>query len=173
MTTDIIEQRDHVLGNPDTAIILLEYGDYECPYCGRAHKVLKRLLEQVGDQIRFSFRNFPLSEIHPHALSAALAAESAGLQGKFWEMHDLILENQRTGLAADRLVAFAQSLSLNMDQFKSDMDSPELFDRVHEDFMSGVRSGVNGTPTFFINGQRHDGPADLGSLRIALGWSMQ
>lgn len=163
-----VEKRDHILGSPNTVATLLEYGDYECPYCGRAHHEVKRLLAEVGDQVRFSFRNFPLSEIHPHALPAALAAEAAGLQDKFWEMHNLILENQRT-LAAENLVAYAEFLGLDLERFARDMESPEIAEKVRDDFMSGVRSGVNGTPTFFVNGQRYNGSADFDSLLAALG----
>lgn len=162
-----IGQRDHVLGNPRCSVTLLEYGDYECPYCGRAHVEIQRLLADVGDQILFSFRNFPLSEIHPHALSAALAAEAAARQGRFWAMHDLLLENQR-GLDHEKLLGFAETLGLDVAEFTRDMESAELSARVQEDFMSGVRSGVNGTPTFFVNGKRHNGPADFESLREAL-----
>lgn len=169
MTATIIEHRDHVLGDPGNTVTLLEYGDYECPYCGMAHKQVKRLLAEVGGQIQFSFRNFPLSEIHPNALPAALAAEAAGRQGRFWEMHDLILENQRQGLTADNLLSLADTLGLDLEQLARDMESAELAERVREDFMSGVRNGVNGTPTFFINGQRHNGQADYDSLLLALG----
>jgi protein-disulfide isomerase len=166
-----VEHRDHILGSPSNSVTLLEYGDYECPHCGRAHIEVKRLIAEIGDQIRFSFRNFPLSEIHPNALSAALAAEAAARQGKFWKMHDLILENQR-GLSIEKLTALAESLNLDIDQFSRDMELPELTERVQEDFMSGVRSGVNGTPTFFVNGHRHDGPHDFNSLLSALSRSI-
>jgi protein-disulfide isomerase len=165
--TTPVGQRDHILSNPGSTITLLEYGDYECPFCGRAHAEVKRLLTWVGDQTRFVFRNFPLSDIHSHALPAALAAEAADRQGKFWEMHDLIFENQRT-LAHDNLIAFAESLDLDIERFSSDMQSPELSERIREDFMSVVRSGVNGTPSFFIDGQRYIGPAEFDSLLVAL-----
>lgn len=169
MTTLVtpLGERDHTLGSPQSGPTLLEYGDYECPYCGRAHIEVKRLLSEVGNQIRFSFRNFPLSEIHPQALPAAHAAEAAALQGEFWSMHDLILENQR-GLSKDRLWAFADTLGLDVLQFSRDLESPKVAERVKEDFMSGVRSGVNGTPTFFINGRRHDGPASFEALLAAM-----
>jgi len=162
-----VGDRDHLLGNPRSVITLLEYGDYECPYCGRAHVEVKRLLAELGDTIRFSFRNFPLSQIHPYALTGALAAEAAAQQDQFWNMHNMILENQR-GLSSDKIRGFAKTLSLDLEQFARDMEAPELSDRVQEDFMSGVRSGVNGTPTFFINGKRHNGTADFESLRDAL-----
>src|ERR1044072_5146511 len=132
-------EREHVLRSPANTIALLEYGEYQCPYCGKAHLEVKRLLGTIGDQIRFSFRNFPLKEIHPQAMSAALAAEAAARQGKFWEMHDLILENQRD-LRESALLLLADSLHLDLEQFRSDMKSPELTERVQEDFMSGVRT---------------------------------
>lgn len=161
-------EQDHTLGDPNASLTLLEYGDYECPYCGRAHPEVKRLLAEVGDRVLFAFRNFPLSEIHPHAKAAAAAAEAAARQGMFWEMHDMILENQKD-LRNENLIAFADSLGLDLAQFARDMESPELSELIREDFMRGVRSGVNGTPTFFVNGQRHNGPNDFDSLLLALG----
>ncbi|MBS1714364.1 MAG: thioredoxin domain-containing protein [Armatimonadetes bacterium] len=154
-------------GKRDGPFTLLEYGDYECPFCGRAHIEVKRLLEDAGDEVKFSFRNFPLSEIHPHAKSAALAAEAAARQGRFWPMHDLLLENQRD-LRAEKILDLADSLGLDLERFEGDVRTQELSERVHEDFMMGVRSGVNGTPTFFVNGLRHNGPAEYASLIQAL-----
>ena len=148
--------RDHVQGPEDAPITLVEYGDYECPYCGEAYPIVKRLQQKMGAELRFVFRNFPLSEIHPHALAAARAAEAAGAQSKFWEMHDLLYENQRT-LEGHHLKEFAQSLGLDSEQWMHAVASgAEITTRLEEDWSSGVRSGVNGTPTFFINGVRHD-----------------
>ena len=141
----------HQIGNPKAAITLVEYGDYECPHCGLAHPLIKRLLKEMGDQILFVFRNFPLQESHPHAFMAALAAEAAGRQGKFWEMHDLIFDYQRQ-LSADLLLKLAEQLDLNLEQFGKDWKSDEITGKVERDFESGIRSGVNGTPTFFVNG---------------------
>ncbi len=159
--------RDHIQGNPDAPITLLEYGDYECPHCGRAYPVVQRIEDRLGDSLRFVFRNFPLAEVHPHATHAAYAAEAAGRQHRFWEMHDTLFENQ-DALEDEDLTDYAEELELDVKQFITDMLSFEIAQRVQEDFMSGVRSGVNGTPTFFINGKRHDGPFDYDFLLAAL-----
>lgn len=162
-----IGPRDHVLGPPGASVTFVEYGDFECPACGAAHPVVKDLRERLGDQVRFAFRHFPLSQIHPHAERAALAAESAGRQGLFWEMHDVLFENQEA-LEDDDLLGYAAALGLDMPAFAASMDDVELRKRIREDFMSGVRSGVNGTPTFFINGVRHEGSYQLPALLRAL-----
>ena len=129
--------------------------------------MVKALQKRLGDQVRFVFRNFPLAEAHPHAEHAAEAAEAAGAQGKFWEMHDLLYENQ-DALEDEDLVQYARALHLDVPRFVKEMEADAYLERVREDFRSGVRSGVNGTPTFFINGVRHDGPFDLGSLLAAI-----
>ncbi len=144
-----IENRDHMRGSANPRVVLLEYGDYECPYCGRAYVILKRIEREMADELLFAFRNFPLTQSHPHAFHAACAAEAAALQGKFWQMHDMLFEHQAT-LDDAHLIAFATLLDLDDDQFVADMASNAVQERVREDFMSGVRSGVNGTPTFFI-----------------------
>jgi protein-disulfide isomerase len=154
-------------GPPDAPVTLVEYGDYECPYCGEAYPVVKALQERLGDQMCFVFRNFPLTQVHPHAEEAAEAAEAAGAQGKFWEMHDLLYENQ-DALEPEDLVQYARALKLDLPRFVLEMREHVYVERVREDFRSGVRSGVNGTPTFFINGARHNGPFDLGSLLAAI-----
>ncbi|MGA9725138.1 MAG: DsbA family protein [Candidatus Binatus sp.] len=158
---------DHVQGPAKAPVTLVEYGDYECPYCGEAYPVVKALQERLGDQVRFVFRNFPLAEAHPHAEQAAEAAEAASAQGKFWEMHDLLYENQ-DALDSEDLVRYARALHLDLPRFVKEMKEGAHAERVREDFRSGVRSGVNGTPTFFINGERHDGPFDLASLLAAI-----
>ena len=158
---------DHVQGPAKAPVTIVEYGDYECPYCGQAYSITKALQERLGDQLRFVFRNFPLAEAHPHAEHAAEAAEAAAAQGKFWEMHDLLYENQ-DALEDEDLVRYAQTLRLDVPRFVKGMEEHRYEDRVREDFSSGVRSGVNGTPTFFINGVRHDGPFDLRSLMAAI-----
>ena len=163
----VSEERDHVLGPRQAPVTLLEYGDYECPHCGQAHYVLQDLLAELGDQTRLAFRNFPLAQIHPHAELAAEAAEAAGAQGRFWPMHDLLFENQ-DALEEEDLVAYAQQVGLDLGRFQVEMVQRLYAPRVREDFLSGVRSGVNGTPTFFINGYRHDGPWNLQSLRAAV-----
>jgi len=158
---------DHVQGPAHAPATLVEYGDYECPYCGEAYPVVKALQERLGNQLRFVFRNFPLSEAHPHAEHAAEAAEAAGAQGKFREMHDMLYENQ-DALDAEDLVRYAKALRLDVPRFVKELAEHIHAERVREDFRSGVRSGVNGTPTFFINGVRHDGPFDLDSLLAAI-----
>jgi protein-disulfide isomerase len=159
--------KDHMQGPPDAPVTLVEYGDYECPYCGEAYPVVKALQERLGDQICFVFRNFPLAQAHPHAEEAAEAAEAAGAQGKFWEMHDLLYENQ-DALEPEDLVQYARALKLDLPRFVLEMREDVYAERVREEFHSGVRSGVNGTPTFFINGVRHNGPFDLASLLAAI-----
>ena len=159
--------RDHMLGPPDAPVTLVEYGDYQCPHCGAAHPVVKTVLRHLGRNVRFAFRHFPLAEIHPNALPAAEAAEAAGAQSKFWEMHDLLFENQ-DALQHRDLVRYAEALDLDLPRFVAELAEHTWEPRVREDFMTGVRSGVNGTPTFFVNGVRHDGPWDAGSLIEAL-----
>ena len=158
---------DHVQGSAKAPVTLVEYGDYECPYCGEAYSVVKELQERLGDQMRFVFRNFPLAQAHPHAEHAAEAAEAAAAQGKFWEMHDMLYENQ-DALEDEDLVRYARALHLDVPRFVKEMEAGTYTERVREDFRSGVRSGVNGTPTFFINGARHDGAFDLASLLAAI-----
>ncbi|AZA54622.1 DsbA family protein [Chryseobacterium sp. G0201] len=151
-----VSNTDHTQGNQDADLVIVEYGDYQCPYCGAAYPVLKELMSQFGNQIKFVFRNFPLSEMHQYARPAALAAEAANLQGKFWEMHDAIYENQEY-LNENFLLELAQKLHLNINQFKTDLEKPELAEKIDADFESGIISGVNGTPSFFVNGKKFDG----------------
>ncbi len=147
---------DHVQGPADARITLAEYGDYECPYCGEAYPIVKGLQRELGGDLRFAFRNFPLAQAHPNATRAAQAAEAAGLQHKFWEMHDLLYENQDK-LDDRHLRQHAHRLALDLDRFDRDIDSAGVVAKVRSDFLSGARSGVNGTPTFFVNGERYDG----------------
>jgi protein-disulfide isomerase len=159
---------DHVRGGPETApLTLVEYGDYECPYCGAAYPIVKEIERILGDDLRSVFRNFPLGDLHPHAFQAAEAAESAAAQGRFWEMHDRLYEHQDR-LTAEDLVEHARVLGLDVERFQSDLEEHTYEPRIQADFLSGVRSGVNGTPTFFINGVRHNGGYDLKSLLGAL-----
>lgn len=163
-----VNNKDHVQGKKDAPVVLVEYGDFECPDCGNAYLIVKKLQEIEGNRMKFVFRNFPMSETHPHSLHAAIAAEAAAKQGKFWEMHSLLFENQEA-LEEQDLLAYAETLNLDMDKFKRDMKSGELLKMVKEDFMLGIRSGVNGTPTFFINGKRFDGGGyEIDSLRKAI-----
>ena len=149
---------DQTQGNEQAAIKLVEYGDYQCPHCGTAYPIIKEIQSTFGDQILFVFRNFPLQESHRYANIAAQAAEAAGKQGKFWEMHDAIFENQQQ-LNEELIEHLAEKLGLNMEEFEEDMNSEEISTKVEDDFESGVRSGVNGTPSFFINGEKFDGGA--------------
>lgn len=159
--------RDHVQGSADAPVTLVEYGDYECPYCGEAYPIVKDVQVRMAEQLRFVFRNFPISTSHPHAEQAAEAAEAAAAQGRFWEMHDHLYENQRH-LLDDDLHGYALTLDLDVDLFDKELAEHVHAERVHEDFMSGVRSGVNGTPTFFINGLRHDDSYEFETLLQAL-----
>lgn len=149
---------DKTQGNEQAAIKLVEYGDYQCPHCATAYPIIKEIQSTFGDQILFVFRNFPLQESHRYANIAAQAAEAAGKQGKFWEMHDAIFENQQH-LNEEFIEHLAEKLGLDMDEFEEDMNSEEISTKVEDDFESGVRSGVNGTPSFFINGEKFDGGA--------------
>jgi len=162
-----VTPEDHIQGGPDAELTLLEYGDYECPHCGRAHPIVKQVQKHFGRRLRFVFRNFPLAQIHPHAQTAAETAEFAGAHGLFWEMHDLIFENQdRLGLPL--LFALTEELGLDPQELRDALTAGEFEPRVRRDFLSGVRSGVNGTPTFFINERRHDGPWEFENLMTAL-----
>ena len=161
------DDRDHIQGSADAAVTLVEYGDYQCPYCGAAYPIVKELQARMGDRLRFVFRNFPISTSHPHAEQAAEAAEASAAQGRFWEMHDLLYENQ-TQLRDQDLYAYAEQLGIDVERFDKDLAEHVHAARVREDFMSGVRSGVNGTPTFYINGVRHDDSYELETLLGAL-----
>ena len=161
------DDRDHIQGSADAAVTLVEYGDYECPYCGAAYPIVKELQARMGDRLRFVFRNFPISTSHPHAEQAAEAAEAAAAQSRFWEMHDLLYENQRR-LRDQDLHAYAEQLGIDVERFDKDLAEHVHAPRVREDFMSGVRSGVNGTPSFYVNGARHDDSYDFETLLAAL-----
>jgi protein-disulfide isomerase len=154
-----LAERDHVQGPIDASIMLLEYGDYECPYCGQAYLVIKAIQKRLGSRLCFAFRNFPLINSHPHAQHAAEAAEAAGAQGKFWEMHDLLFENQEA-LDDESIVEYASTLGLDARRLISEVLSGKHTARVREDFHSGAHCGVNATPTLFINGVRHEGGPD-------------
>jgi protein-disulfide isomerase len=162
-----VSDRDHAQGDAQAVVTLVEYGDYECPHCGRAYPIVKEVQQRLGPKLRFVFRNFPLGEMHPHAQHAAEAAEAAGAQGRFWEMHDALFEHQRA-LDDRHLVQYAQALAIDYERLQLDLASHTYAGRVREDFRSGVRSGVNGTPTFFINGIRHNDAWDVESLTEAL-----
>jgi protein-disulfide isomerase len=167
LTLPVSEDRDHIQGPAEAAVTLVEYGDYECPYCGAAYPIIKEVQERMGERLRFVFRNFPITTSHPHAEQAAEAAEAAAAQGRFWQMHDLLYENQRR-LGDEDLRAYAGQLGLEVEPFDQELTEHVHAPRVREDFMSGVRSGVNGTPTFYINGLRYDDSYELDTLLAAL-----
>jgi protein-disulfide isomerase len=167
LTLPVSEDRDHIQGPAEAAVTLVEYGDYECPYCGAAYPIIKEVQERMGKRLRFVFRNFPISTSHPHAEQAAEAAEAAAAQGRFWEMHDLLYENQQR-LGDEDLRAYADELGLDVGPFDQALAEHVHAPRVREDFMSGVRSGVNGTPTFYINDLRYDDSYELETLLAAL-----
>jgi protein-disulfide isomerase len=155
--TPPVSPRDHAQGPSRGAVTLVEYGDFECPHCGAAHPVVKQVQQAMGTKLRLVYRHFPLTRIHPHAQRAAEMAEAAAQHGKFWPMHDLLFENQ-DALDDQNLVAYAASLGIDPQWAAAALADGRFQRRVRDDFASGVRSGVNGTPTFFINGQRYDGP---------------
>jgi len=163
--------RDHAAGPNDAPVTLVEYGDFQCPHCGRAYPIVKQVQRALGSQLRFVFRNFPLTKIHPEAEHAAEAAEAAAAQGAFWQMHDRLFERQ-FALDDDHLVEYAAELGLDADRIRGELEAGTHSAHVRDDFMSGVKSGVNGTPTFFINGVRYDGSWDLESLVAALNVSI-
>ena len=162
-----IANRDHIQGPMDAPVALIEYGDYQCPYCGEAYPVVKAVKERLGDRLCFVFRNFPLVNAHPNAEHAAEAAEAAGAQNAFWEMHDLLFEHQ-DALEDENLAEYAAELSLDVTRLVNEVSGGAHSSRIHEDFLSGARGGVNGTPTFFINGVRYEGSADVNSLLDAI-----
>lgn len=147
---------DHVTGSCDAPVTLVEYGDFECPYCRMAESVVEAARDELGKRLRFVYRHFPLAEIHPHARLAAQAAEAASAQGRFWEMREILLEHQHA-LGMDDLVRYAHWLKLDTDRFTRELRAQIHARHVTDDFREGVRSGVNGTPTFFVNGERYDG----------------
>ena len=162
-----VNNADHSQGPVDAAVTLVEYGDYECPYCGRAYRIVKEAQQRLGGQFRFVFRNFPLRSTHPHAQHAAEAAEAAAAQGLFWEMHDALFESQ-SALTDRSLLRYASELGLDEQRFMADLSTHVHASRVHDDFLSGIASGVNGTPTFFVNGVRYDDSWDVDTLTEAL-----
>jgi protein-disulfide isomerase len=167
LTLPVDSSRDHIQGPPTAPVTLLEYGDYECPYCGQAYPIIKQVQKHLGSKLRFVFRNFPITQIHPHAQHAAEAGESAAAQNKFWEMHDHIYEHQQA-LDDNHLEKYAGKLGLDLVKFNNDISSHAHARHIREDFLSGVRSGVNGTPTFYINGIRYNDSWDLETLLKAL-----
>jgi Na+/H+ antiporter NhaA len=167
LATEVDPDEDHIRGAADASVTLVEYGDFECPYCGRAEPTLRELLLEIGDDVRFVFRHLPLTDVHPHAQLAAEATEAAGEQGRFWEMHDLLFEHQ-DALTGRDLLRYAEDLGLDLERFRKDLKRHEHAPRVARDVESAELSGVAGTPTFFINGQRHHGAYDIATLKRAV-----
>jgi protein-disulfide isomerase len=158
---------DHAQGPEDAPVTLVEYGDYQCPYCADMHSIVQAIAAKMAGRLRFVFRHMPLSEVHPYAQYAAEAAEAAGAQGKFWEMHAAIYE-QQSDLGSDLLHQLAIRLGLDIPRFEADLDARRYRPRVKRDFMGGMRSGVASTPAFFINGERYDGILEQRALLAAL-----
>ncbi|ADV50224.1 DSBA oxidoreductase [Cellulophaga algicola DSM 14237] len=153
-----INHSDHIKGNLNASLEIVEYGDFECAHCGAAHSIMETIMKEFSNQIKFVFRNFPLSEMHTNALEAAKATEAAALQGKYWEMHNSIFENQEY-LQPNDFVQRAENLRMDIQKFKMDMRQNNIAEKIDTDFESGIRSGVNGTPSFFVNGNKFDGDA--------------
>lgn len=151
-----INENDHVQGLADASIEIIEYGDFQCPYCRKANNVVKEIQKELGESIKFVFRNFPLTELHPNALHSALAAEAAALQNKFWDMHDILFENQKY-LDDENLIQYAKIIGLDEKRFEKDFSKNEVIQKVKEDYSSGEKNGVEGTPTFFVNGKIYRG----------------
>jgi len=151
-----VTKRDHILGIKTAPLELLEYGDYQCSSCGDSYLAVKEALRELGKNVVFIFRNFPLTEIHPDAFDAALAAEAAALQNKFWEMYDLLYQNQ-ANLTGQELLAYAKEIGLDMGRFEQDVQSQALSSKIEADMEGGLSSGVSGTPTFYINGEKYEG----------------
>jgi protein-disulfide isomerase len=162
-----IRASDHVHGPEDAPYTLVEYGDYECPDCGHLYAVLRDLQSDISSRLRIVFRHYPLSGIHPHAQLAAEAAEAAAAQGKFWEMHSRLFE-QQAALGTKDLIRYAKELTLDVERFRNELKNHTHAQRVRADFVAGVQNGVYGTPGLFLNGVRYDDAWDGGSLRSRL-----
>jgi protein-disulfide isomerase len=163
LADDVDLERDHIRGRPDAPVTLLEYGDFECPYCGTAEPTIHELLRRFEDEVRFVFRHLPLNDVHSSAQIAAEAAEAASAQDAFWEMYDLLLAHQEE-LSPRDLIRYAAQLGLDVDRFRDDLRQRRHAARIGEDVASADASGVSGTPTFFVNGRRHDGVSDVAAL---------
>jgi protein-disulfide isomerase len=162
-----VGERDHARGPASAEVTLVEYGDFECPYTMMARPGVRRLRHDFEDRLLFAFRTFPLTRIHPHAQAAAEAAEAAAAQGRYWDMHDLLFDNQ-WHLENEDLSRYAQRLGLDLERFDRELAEHVHARRVREDLRGGLESGVRATPTFFVNGLRHEGPNDLATLRAAV-----
>jgi protein-disulfide isomerase len=172
LTVPQITADDHVLGPAGAPVTVLEYGDYECPYCRGAARDLHRMLDLYPDSIRFVFRNFPIQQLHPHAEQAAEAAEAAAAQGKFWEMYDLLLRPS-SGLDMGSLLGYAQDIGLDVEQFEKEVKGGAYAAKIEHDLQEGVSNGVNATPKFYVDGQRINGKLPLEGLEDAIRASIQ
>ncbi len=158
-----VNDNDHLRGSADAPVTLVEYGDYQCPYCAMAYPVVEDLLRERRDTVRFAYRHFPLTNVHPYAETAAEAAEAAGTRGRFWPAHRWLFQHQDR-LDPGYLVAGTAQLGLDAEAIATDLETHTYADRVRADFLGGMRSGVTGTPTFFVNGLRHHGGYGLADL---------
>lgn len=158
-----VTQHDHAMGPASAPMTMVEYGDYECPACGAAYPVVGAVLKYFGPRLRFVFRHFPLTQVHPNAETAAESAEFAASRGRFWDMHDAIYQNQER-LSLPLLLTLADALQLSEVELRDALATEKFAAKVRNDFLGGVRSGVNGTPTFFINGKQHEGTYDFDDL---------
>jgi Na+/H+ antiporter NhaA len=167
LSEDVDPERDHIRGPDDALVTLLEYGDFQCPYCGQAEQVIRELLSTLGDDVRYVWRHLPLSDVHLNAQAAAEAAEAAAAQGKFWDMYDMLLSHQ-DALQPSDLAGYAEQLGLDVERFEDELRTREYASRIGDDVASADESGVSGTPTFFINGRRHYGVYDTATLTDAV-----
>jgi len=167
LTIPVTPERDHIQGSFNAPLTLVEYGDYQCPYCGAAYPEIKRVQKRLGSKLRFVFRNFPITSSHEFAERAAEIAEASAARGKFWEMHDYLYEHQNILGDLNAILQYASILGLDAEKLREEITSHTYLSRIKEDFNGGVRSGVNGTPTFFINGTRYNGlPTAKGLLEM-------
>jgi protein-disulfide isomerase len=167
LSEDVDPERDHVRGPESAPVTLVEYGDYQCPYCGEAELVIRELLDSFGDELRYVWRHLPLNDVHPGAQLAAEAVEAAAAQGAFWPMHDKLIAAEGE-LSPSELGRHAEDVGLDVERFWDDLDRGEHAERVADDVASADSSGVAGTPSFFINGRRHQGAYDLETLTAAV-----
>lgn len=167
MLSQPVSERDHIQGAESAALTLLMYGAYECPHCVEGNKIVKEIQQRMGDQLRFVFRHFPRTNVHPHAEAAAEVAEAAGEQGKFWEMHNKLFENYNR-LDGEHLIGYAEELGLDMQQFDRAITGRSYVGKVRGDLQSGIESGVKGTPTYFINGIKHNTSGEFEVLLAAI-----
>lgn len=162
-----VDEQDHARGQDSAPVTVVEYADFACPHSGQLYHVLRQLQDNLGDTFRLVYRHFPITQVRPDALPAALAGEAASLQGRFWEMHDLLFERQ-DDLEPEYLIVYAQVLGLDVEHFILDMTSDRTAAAVRADFVSGIHSGVDGTPTLFINDRRYEAPYDYVALKSAI-----